>query len=113
MVLTVKEAATHFGVSTHTIRRRIADGTLTAERFGPRLLRIHLDDLEASATHVPVAEDHLGVVHTVDGVRVEALMSDSQIVLLIDAPTPRAAVVLAPDQAEKLGRALWEYGRED
>jgi excisionase family DNA binding protein len=37
---TLQEAAEIFGVSTRTMRRRIADGTVRATRFGPRLIRI-------------------------------------------------------------------------
>lgn len=40
--LTIQEAAEHYRVHPHTIRRRIADGTLTAERFGPRLMRVRV-----------------------------------------------------------------------
>jgi len=38
--LSVQNAADHYDCSVATIRRRIADGTLRAERFGPRLLRV-------------------------------------------------------------------------
>ena len=38
--ISVQSAAVHFDVSPATIRRRIADGTLIAQRFGPRLLRV-------------------------------------------------------------------------
>jgi excisionase family DNA binding protein len=40
-------AAELLGVSEQTIRRRIADGTLPAERIGPRLIRIRIADLDA------------------------------------------------------------------
>lgn len=45
--LTTKEAAEHLGVSTKTLYRRIADGTLAAYRLaenGP--YKIRLEDLE-------------------------------------------------------------------
>ncbi len=37
-------AAVEFGISTKTIRRRIADGTVTGYRVG-RLIRVNLDEL--------------------------------------------------------------------
>jgi len=39
------DAAFYAGVSLQTIRRRVADGTLTAYRFGPRSVRIDRDQL--------------------------------------------------------------------
>lgn len=38
---TIQQAADALQVNTLTIRRRIADGTLEARRFGPRLVRIN------------------------------------------------------------------------
>lgn len=38
---TIAQAAEMYQTSTKTIRRRIADGTLEARRFGPRLIRIN------------------------------------------------------------------------
>lgn len=38
------DAAKHFHVSTRTLRRRIADGTITGYRIG-RLVRVDLDEL--------------------------------------------------------------------
>jgi len=43
----VQQAAALTGTSTKTIRRRIADGTLDARRFGPRLIRINPASLES------------------------------------------------------------------
>lgn len=42
----IADAAALYGVSTKTIRRRIADGSLKAHRFGPRLIRIDMAELE-------------------------------------------------------------------
>jgi len=42
--LTIAETADLYRVHPATIRRRIADGTLTAKRFGPRLLRVWIED---------------------------------------------------------------------
>jgi excisionase family DNA binding protein len=44
---TLQEAADLFGVSTRTMRRRIADGTVRATRFGPRLIRIYPSSLQS------------------------------------------------------------------
>ncbi|HEV6952706.1 MAG TPA: helix-turn-helix domain-containing protein [Promicromonospora sp.] len=38
------DAAAHFHVSVKTLRRRIADGTITGYRVG-RLIRVDLDEL--------------------------------------------------------------------
>lgn len=42
----IAQAAEVVGCSTKTIRRRIADGTLTGYRFGPRAIRVDLDELD-------------------------------------------------------------------
>lgn len=52
-LVTLQEAALHFKVNTKTIRRRIADGTITGYRFGPRLLRVDLDEVQAALRPVP------------------------------------------------------------
>lgn len=51
----LNEAAAHVGCSTKTLRRRIADGTLTGYRFGPRVLRVDLDELDAALRPIPTA----------------------------------------------------------
>lgn len=38
---TIAETATRTGVSTETIRRRIAEGKITRYRFGPGLIRLN------------------------------------------------------------------------
>lgn len=40
-------AADYAHCNPRTIRRRIADGTLTAYRFGPRMIRVDLDEVDA------------------------------------------------------------------
>ncbi len=40
------EAAEYASVNARTIRRRIADGTLTGFRLGPRLLRVDLNEVD-------------------------------------------------------------------
>ena len=49
------EAAQILGQSVKTLRRRIAEGTLPAYRFGPRSVRVRLQDLEASGHRIPSA----------------------------------------------------------
>lgn len=44
--LGIAEAAEHLGVHHRTIRRRIADGSITAHRFGSRLIRIDPAELD-------------------------------------------------------------------
>ncbi|MFT3871530.1 MAG: helix-turn-helix domain-containing protein [Nocardioides sp.] len=51
--LSLEQAAQITEQSVKTIRRRIADGTLPAYRFGGRNIRIKLDDLEATARAIP------------------------------------------------------------
>jgi len=43
----VQQTAALTGTSEKTVRRRIADGTLKARRFGPRLIRIDPTSLES------------------------------------------------------------------
>lgn len=56
-LVSIGQAAEHAGVSTKTIRRRISDGSLTGYRFGPKLIRVDLDELEAVARIIPTAGD--------------------------------------------------------
>ena len=44
-------AADHYGVSQQTVRRWIASGKITAQRVGPRLIRIDLDEIESKIIH--------------------------------------------------------------
>jgi len=43
----ISEATKRYPVSKNTIRRRINDGTLTAYRFGPRIIAVDLNEIEA------------------------------------------------------------------
>lgn len=52
-LLSLSEAADYAGVTPRTIRRRIADGTLTGYRLGPRLVRVDLDELESMLRPIP------------------------------------------------------------
>jgi excisionase family DNA binding protein len=47
------EAARLVPCSAKTLRRRIADGSLTGHRFGPRLIMVDLDELEAVFRPIP------------------------------------------------------------
>lgn len=40
------DAAELYGVHAHTLRRWIAAGRITGYRFGPRMLRVDLDELD-------------------------------------------------------------------
>lgn len=53
--LSLDEAAECMSVSTKTIRRWIAAGTLPAYRCGKRSIRIKLADLEATPRQIPSA----------------------------------------------------------
>jgi len=44
-------------VSQKTIRRRIAEGSLTGYRMGPRILRVDLNELDALMRPIPTAGD--------------------------------------------------------
>ena len=41
------DAADQYGVSAKTLRRYISAGRITGYRFGPRMLRVDLDELDA------------------------------------------------------------------
>ena len=45
--MTIQEAADYIRVSTKTLRRWMDDGRLIGRYFGPGVIRIRLDDLEA------------------------------------------------------------------
>ena len=54
--ISLQEAAEILGVSTKTVRRYIADGSLPAERIQSRLLRVRRADVEALIQPVPTVE---------------------------------------------------------
>ena len=54
-LLTIEEAAAYPALSTRTIRRRIADGTLPAFRVGPRSIRVRPEHLEELLRPIPNA----------------------------------------------------------
>ena len=57
--LSLQQAATIYGVSVDTLRRRITAGKLPARRFGPRLIRVQTSDVEALLRPIPT----FGTIH--------------------------------------------------
>ena len=51
----IPTAAEYACCSAKTIRRRIADGSLTGYRMGPRLIRVDLDELDQLMQPIPTA----------------------------------------------------------
>ncbi|MGN7155430.1 helix-turn-helix domain-containing protein [Dietzia cercidiphylli] len=43
----IQDAAEEYGVHHQTIRRYISAGRITGYRFGPRMIRVDLDELDA------------------------------------------------------------------
>lgn len=52
---TIAEAASRLHVSPKTVRRRIADGHLTAYRVGPQLIRLDPAEVDALLRPIPTA----------------------------------------------------------
>lgn len=46
-------AAQYANCHPRTLRRRVADGSLTAYRMGPRLIRVDLNELDALLSPIP------------------------------------------------------------
>lgn len=51
----LEDAADHMGVHVRTIRRMIADGTITGYRFGARAIRVDLNELDSVLKPIPSA----------------------------------------------------------
>lgn len=51
----LSQAAERIGLSTRTLRRRIAAGDLTAYRNGPRVIRLDPDDVDRLMIRIPTA----------------------------------------------------------
>lgn len=51
----LSSAAEYADVCERTLRRRIAAGDLTGYRFGPRVIRIDLNELDAALRPIPSA----------------------------------------------------------
>jgi excisionase family DNA binding protein len=52
-LVSLDKAARYVDTSTRTIRRAIAEGRLSGYRFGPRLLRVDLNEVDAILGRVP------------------------------------------------------------
>jgi len=52
--LSLEQAAEMLSLSTRTVRRRIADGTIPAYRCG-RVIRVRAEDLEHALHRIPAA----------------------------------------------------------
>lgn len=55
-LVTIRVAAERYRCHSDTIRNRITDGSLKAFRFGPKLIRVSLSDLEQLFRVVPSVE---------------------------------------------------------
>lgn len=49
----LQDAADYADVNPRTIRRRIADGSLTGYRLGARIIRVDLDELDRLLEPIP------------------------------------------------------------
>ncbi len=58
-LVTIADAAKYAAVTTKTLRRRISDGTITGYRFGPRLIRIDLNELDTMVLR-PIPSARIG-----------------------------------------------------
>ncbi len=52
----MQQAASIYGVSVDTLRRRIREGKLPASRFGERLIRVRAEDLDRLYRRVPIGD---------------------------------------------------------
>ena len=51
--VTLEKAAAYLDTSPRTVRRAIAEGRLTGYRFGKRMLRVEINEVEAALRPVP------------------------------------------------------------
>jgi excisionase family DNA binding protein len=54
--VSIEQAANYTGLSNQTLRRRIADGTLTGYRAGPKLVRVDLADVDRKLRPIATLE---------------------------------------------------------
>ena len=55
--LSLQKAAFIYDVSVDTLRRRIRAGKLPASRFGVRLIRVRIEDLDQLYRRIPVGDE--------------------------------------------------------
>jgi len=55
--LSLQQAAPIYGVSVDTLRRRISAGKLPASRFGVRLIRVRVEDLDRLYRPIPIGDE--------------------------------------------------------
>lgn len=54
--VSLQQASALYGISVDTLRRRIADGRLPAERFGIKLIRVRINDLDRLFRPIPTGD---------------------------------------------------------
>ena len=54
--ISLQQAALMYGVSVDTLRRRIRAGMLPASRFGVRLIRVRIEDLDRLYRRIPIGD---------------------------------------------------------
>ena len=52
-LISLAQASVDYGISTKTLRRRIADGSINAYRLGPRLIKVNVDELDKLLVAIP------------------------------------------------------------
>lgn len=52
----LSKAAEYLAVNPRTIRRAVAEGRLTGYRFGDRVLRVDLNELDAAMSVIPTVD---------------------------------------------------------
>ena len=56
-LVSLSKAAAYLDTSPRSVRRAIAEGRLAGYRFGPRTLRVDLNEIEAVLRPIPTAGD--------------------------------------------------------
>ena len=52
----LERAAAYLDTSERAIRRSIAEGRITGYRFGPRLIRVDLDEIDTKLVPIPTVD---------------------------------------------------------
>lgn len=61
-LVSIADAAQYTATSTKTIRRWLANGSLTGYRIGPRLIRVDLNELDAGLRPIPSTAEYVAAV---------------------------------------------------